>query len=109
MSEWIKFNWEPLSELEIPVSLLGSRDDGNQYEIEFVHGFFYETYCRGGSKSGLFRRRRKWYSVDIVPNQPIKLTRLKGVHVMIRHNDGGLGNGSIKVNRTRNAENVNVL
>jgi len=39
----------------------------------------------------------------------MKLTRLKGVHVMIRHNDGGLGNGSMKVNRTRNAENVNIL
>ena len=78
MSEWNNFNWEPLAELEIPVSLLGGRDDGNHYEREFIHGFFYEIYCRGVSKSGFFRRKRKWYSVDIVPNQPMKLTRLKG-------------------------------
>ena len=109
MSEWMKFNWEPLSELEIPVALLGARGDGNPYETEYIHGFFYEIYCRNGSKSGFFRRKRKWYSVDIVPNQPMKLTQLKGAHVMIRHNDGGLHSGSIKVNRTHNAENITIL
>ena len=109
MAEWTKFNYEPLSELEIPVGVLGGRDTGNHYETEYVWGFFYEIYCRGGTKIGFFRRKRKWYSVDIVPNQPMKLTQLKGVHVMIRHDDGGLGNGSIKIYRTTNAENINIL
>ena len=104
----MKFNWEFLSNLEIPVALLGASHD-NQYEVDIASGVLFTIYDQGGLKSGYFRRKRKRYSVDIVPNQPMKLTQLKGVHVMIRHDDGGLGNGSIKIYRTTNAENINIL
>ena len=108
MPEWMKFNWEFLSNLEIPVAPLGASHD-NQSEVDIASGVLFTIYDQRGSKSGYFRRKRKWYSVDIVPNQPMKLTQLKGVHVMIRHDDGGLCNGSIKICRTANAENVNIL
>ena len=84
MSEWMKCKYERLSELEIPVELL----EPSHFESGTVQGIFYIIHSLGGEKAGYFMSKRKWYAVDIVPNQPMSLVWLKGVRVKFKHDWG---------------------
>ena len=103
LKNWIKFDYEPLSDLEIPVDVLGGRDTGNHYETEFCHGFFYALPLQQG-KAGFFKRKGKWYAVDKRPEEPMILTHLKGIRVKLNH-----GDSYIYFTRTPNAANIVIL
>ena len=107
--DWIRFDYEPLSDLEIPVDVLGGRDTGNHYEREFVHGFFYALPFQGGTKAGFFKRKGKWYAVDKRPGEPMNLTHLKGIRVKIWMYADSHADSYIRFTRTPNAENIVIL
>ena len=101
MSEWMKCKYESVLELDIPIELL-----------ELSHRIFYVIHSQDGEKAGYFMSKRKWYAVDIVPNQPMSLVRLKGVRVKIKHKWEEYHNPIhyIKICRTMsNAENITIL
>ena len=104
----MKCNYESVSELDILIVLL----EPSWWHGDTVQGIFYVIHSLGGEKAGYFKFKRKWYGVDIVPNQPMTLTRLKGVRVKFKHDYGGYHKNIIhyiKVCRTTNAENINIL
>jgi len=108
MPEWISFVTECLSELDIPIVLL----EPSWWHGDTVQGIFYVIHSLGGEKAGYFKFKRKWYGVDIVPNQPMTLTRLKGVRVKFKHDWRDYHNPIhyIKICRTWDtAENINIL
>ena len=108
LKDWIIFDYEPLSDLEIPVDVLGGRDAGNHYEREFCHGFFYALPVQQG-RAGFFKRKQKWYFVEQRTGQPMKLTRLKGIWVKLMMYADGHANSYMKIARTPNAENISIF
>ena len=109
MPEWMKCNYESVSELDIPIELL---EPNGSHGGETVQGCFLVIHSLGGEKAGYFTFKRKWYAVDIVPNKPMTLTRLKGVRVKFKDDYGGYHKNIIhyiKICRTTNAENIDIL
>ena len=101
-----RIEYEPLSELEIPRSLIGAPKPPD-YDSEFVSGSLLAIHAQGGEKVGFFEWKSKWFEVEIRPDQPMKLIRLKGVRVKFNYDDHG--RRYIKIYRTANAENINIL
>ena len=107
LKDWMKFEYEPLSELNIPRGLL---DPYYWWDTNTTAtGSFYITRAQGGEKSGYFTYHRRWYSVNIVPNEPMKLTLLKGIRVKLNRCADGHGNDYMRITRTRNAQNISIL
>ena len=105
---WRKYDIEDLSDMEIPRAVLkGAHDDYWVTEILTLQGNFYVIHSSQGSKSGYFVQKRKWYALDIVPDQPMRITRLKGIRV--KRLTGPVSGGYIMLVRTRNAENIPIV
>ena len=113
MAQWIPVVYKPLSIMEIPETVFN--EDSSVGDL-LTGSFWALPFPPGLNQAGYFKRKRKWYTVDRLPGQPLRLLQLKGARIKFKQDYGAIPNiidciiiDYMKITRTPNAENIDIL